>query len=129
MPEFFINTFTHPAFTAAIGFLAGHFLAIGRDRRKEFNDAAGVVYLKLIEERRNPRPFASGPDESEFDVFSQHLSARKRSSFCTAIEKYNKTKEEADIGMYEGVIGGGHYTNPSLIVKEIDNLLKFTMRR
>ncbi len=129
MSEFFINTFTHPAFTAAIGFLAGHFLAIGRDRRKEFNEAAGVIYRKLIEERRNPNPFNFGPTDSEFDVFGQHLSARKRSSFYNAIGKYNKAKEGADIGSYEGVIGGGHYTNPSLIVKEIDNLLKFTKRR
>jgi hypothetical protein len=38
--EFLVNTLTHPAFTAIIGFIAGHYLAIGRDRRKEYIDAS-----------------------------------------------------------------------------------------
>lgn len=112
-----------------IGAWLNHHFSGNRDKRKEFNDVAAVIYKKLIEERRNPSPFASGPTETEFDVFSQHLSDEKRSSFYVAIEKYNKTKNEADIGTYEGLAGGGYYTNPSLIIKEIDNLLEYTKRR
>jgi hypothetical protein len=50
MSEFIINTLTHPAFTAIIGFLAGHFFAIGRARRKEFNEAANVFREAFIPE-------------------------------------------------------------------------------
>lgn len=50
MPEFLINTLTHPAFTAAIGFLAGHFLAIGRDRRKEYVAAASTFRNTILTE-------------------------------------------------------------------------------
>jgi len=112
-----------------IGAWLNHHFSGNRDRRKEFNDAASVIHEKLIEERRNPSPFPTGPTETEFEIFAQHLTATERNNFNKAIEKYNKTKEEAEITMLEGVIGCGRYTNPSLIVKEIDNLLKFTKRR
>jgi hypothetical protein len=127
--QFLITILTHPAFTAAIGFLAGHFLAIGRDRRKEFNEAAKVINEKLFKERRNPTPLASVPSDTERDVFAQHLFFVKRRNFYYAVEKYNKIKEDADIRMLEGVIGCGRYKNESLIINEINNLLRYTKRR
>jgi len=67
LPEFLVNTLTHPAFTAIVGFVAGHFFAIGRDRRKEFNDAS----------------------EKLRDAFAPELSTLKNPTFDTTIDPYN----------------------------------------
>lgn len=112
-----------------IGAWLNHFFSGNRDRRKEFNDAAIGINKKLIEEQRNPHPLTVGPSEIEFDVFAQYISPTDRSNFYKAIEKYNKAKDAAKIVQLEGVPGVIHYKNPSLIINEIENLLKFSKRR
>jgi len=127
MPEFFINTLTHPAFTAAIGFLAGHFLAIGRDRRKEFNEAAEILTIKLIAERNNASPFVHCPTDIEFEIFSLHLPFWKRGRFNRCIKKYKKTK--IDNQCQNGESGEIYYHDKGPIVSVVTELLKFTERK
>lgn len=67
--ELFSNIFTHPAFTAIVGFLAGHFLAIGRDKRKEFNEAATKFRNAFTETRkiiRESHPGTVKPGQTDF---------------------------------------------------------------
>ena len=53
MTDLAMAILTHPAFgvvTFLIGMLAGNYLAIGRDRRKEFNQAAATFKSKVLSE-------------------------------------------------------------------------------
>lgn len=48
--------------TFLVGLIAGNWLAIGRDRRKEFNAAIGPLRAMLLKERDIPSPVSPRPD-------------------------------------------------------------------
>ncbi len=75
----YIVTVTQPLFTAIVGFLAGHSLAVRRERRKEFNLAAKEFRDAFISIRQR-----LNKNESIRDILTQefkaHDAAKKRFS-------------------------------------------------
>ncbi len=127
-----IKILTTPLFslvTLLLGFLIGNRLAIGRDRRKEFNTAADVLDEILTKERDSPRPYSN----IDFYPFRRVLSKWDLRSLNKCVEKYEKTKNDAprfysqDCGGL--VIVGCFYQDSTPIIVEIDKLLKFTKRK
>ena len=83
MQEFIKGVVTHPLFsihTGLIGVWGGFRLGISQDRRKEFNEAADV----LFEELRNKvlRP--------DFERFRRRLYWCRRCSFDRCVNEYHK---------------------------------------
>jgi hypothetical protein len=72
-------------FCGLVGGLIGHWLSLGRDRRKERNAAAQTVTATLMRTRRL--------DPIEADHFMQLLPRRERTRFLRAAERHQKAAE------------------------------------
>jgi hypothetical protein len=112
---------------ALLGNWLSHYFSGNRDRRKEFNEAAEVLNIKLIAERNNASPFAHSPTDIEFELFSQHLPFWKRVSFDGCVKQYRKTKTDNQYTSSE--YGDISYHDKDLIVSAVTELLKFTKRK
>ena len=137
--QLFINVITHPAF-AVVTFLGGvwfgnHF-ALGRDRRKEFNEAAEIMFEDLRKERKFPTLESS----IDFDKFRRVLNDREKRLFNKCIKEYEKVKAEQKNNVYSPVdfcigyegrfaMADYSYQDSTPIKAAIDNLLKFTERK
>ena len=81
--------------TNIVLFLAGLFVgnkqAIGRDKRKEFNEAAMPIYKKLIIQVQNLEQKKYHPDsltEDELISFSIHVNRWSQKKYLTIIKEY-----------------------------------------
>jgi hypothetical protein len=139
MNDLVISLVTHPAFgvvTFFIGLWGGNHFALGRDRRKEFNDAAEVMCEILKKEHKYPTPGSN----LDFSTFKRFLSKKESRRFNLAVEEYENAKAEQKDKLFSPLdfcIGDeGRFVNPakqyqdsSTIKDAIDNLLKFTERK
>ncbi len=67
--------------TFLIGLVGGNRLAIGRDRRKEFNTAIEPIRGMLIKERARPSPMSPSPDSTDIELISSMFGRRKAKRF------------------------------------------------
>lgn len=117
-------------FFSTIGIFIGNWLAIGRDKRKEFNETADILAEIITKERGNLYPISNVID---FYAFRRILGKRELIRFDKCVEKYEKTKNDAviDYSKADGPFCGGspYYHDPIPIIATIDKLLKFTKRK
>jgi len=114
--------------TAIVGFLAGHFLAIGRDRRKEFNDAADALAKILSKEKVFPNPQGCIID---FSTFRRVLSNKELSRFDRCVVEFENAKKDTktNINHNNGRDALMLYHNTSSIITAIEKLEEFTKRK
>lgn len=120
MQEIIYKTITHPLFfipASGIGYLLGHWLAIGKDRRKEFNEVADILFRELTDEVISP----------DFKTFRRRLPWCKHKAFDKCVTEYkearsNKNKTEPDS------FGRRQIKDTSLLNTTREKLLKFTKR-
>ncbi len=68
-----------------LGLLLGHWLALGRDKRREFNEAAAPIRRWAARHVSDPRNHAGEmPTDAEIDAFSQRLGWWNRRKFDRA---------------------------------------------
>ena len=115
-----------PFLTLLIGMVLGNRLAIGRDKRKEFNDMANPLFNELESQRalvlrnRFPRS-ANDMNELTFIPFKRLLSNKKSKQFDLAVANYLEAK--GNCGEYEK--GKYKLTNPELLSSAIENIQNF----
>jgi hypothetical protein len=93
--DFFIGILTSPAFpifTGLIGFLLGHYLAIGRDRRKELNELIKPVRIMLWFIRDYPFSNAMQPSNIDYRLIREKLPFWKRRGFDRAVKSFEQSK-------------------------------------
>lgn len=73
-----------PVLTFLLGLIVGHWLALGRDRRKERNEASAPVREWFLREVEEPDPYSKRPSLAQRDAFVQCLSAREQRAFGDA---------------------------------------------
>lgn len=110
-----------------IGFLIGNYLAIGRDRRREFNALIDPIRAKLFFERKYPGTDSGLIVGFTFVAIRERLLFWKRKGFDIAIDNYKKSKgvdnQERD------TMGGFSYKDRAIIVHAIDDLMKYLKPR
>ena len=76
-----------------IGGIAGNRLAIGRDRRREFNALIDPIRSDLIRIQMHASNGLKGPWVITFPLIREQLSFWKRRGFDRAIEHYKQCKD------------------------------------
>ena len=112
--------------TFFIGLGVGHWLALGRDKRREFNDAASPIREWLLQQIKSPSPMASSPATIELDLFIQCLPFWSRKGFSSA---YEKQKQEREKAIARDSVGGVFYSEVGLIVEALRKCLPYTERK
>jgi len=113
--------------TFLLGLLLGNWLAIGRDKRKEFNDAVAPVRSWLLSERDELSPYNKSPSRNEMDLFVHYLRPWQRSRFRRSLERYRAACQAA---MYQDGVGQAFYrTDSPELHQELVRLLKYVDRR
>lgn len=123
---------TNPLFgvlTALIGFFCGHRVALWRDRRKEFNEVADILFRALLTEKKGmagPSPLVAGPSIEDFHVFRRHLGWLRRRQFDIALRDYQKAKGPEN--HTRNVVGDVFYEDDLRVSYAINRLIEFTER-
>ena len=127
MWNFFQQTLLNPALGliwGLIGFLIGNKLALGRDKRREFNKIIEPIRTNLLEEK------ISGGHLMVFvftniDILKirEKLPFWKRRRFDIAIKKYKESKNNENIE--SNSMGGASFKNTEIVIHAINKLLKF----
>jgi hypothetical protein len=108
------------------GLLLGNWLAIGRDRRREFNDAADGIVAKLIEQKRRMSPSSPPPTSLEIYRVEQLLRPWQRRRFRATMEEYRQARRES--GVHDAP-GGVVYSDPTRIHSSIEHILRYLRPR
>jgi|SRR5690348_4907731 len=112
--------------TFLLGLLLGNWLAIGRDRRKEFNEAVTPIRIWLLRAKDNESPCTPWPPREIFDRFLHYLRPWQRSVFVRHFQKYRSLLEEGETTDAAGQV---HYKDGPEIRGELNALFKYTKRR
>ena len=109
--------------TFAAGLVIGHWLVIGRDKRKEFNEAARPIRVFLLGRQEALSPTDDQPSASEWDAFESCLSRWQRAQFMEARKEHD--------GYHTGTCAYGMvpYPDPGQVHSCVRALLAFTERR
>lgn len=106
--------------SALLGGIVGHWLAIGRDRRKEFNEHASALYKDLETQRitlldgHYPKVLAT----LDFCHVRRMLSRQKRAQLDSTLRDYEVAKETCG----EYVNGIYVLQQPEVLMQQIDAL-------
>ena len=111
--------------TALIGYLIGNWLAIGRDKRHEYNALISPIRSELLGVRNNPGSNLTGAWEITFALICEKLPFWKRKGFNRAVESYNKSKSSENINRNIDDMGGWSYKDTEWIVHAVNDLLKY----
>jgi hypothetical protein len=112
---------------ALIGYLVSNRLAIGRNKRREFNDLISPIRRELLGIRNNSHSKLTGAWMITFSLIHDKLPRWKRRGFERAIQHYKESKS------YENLkpdgMGGFLDGDNSDIVHAINDLLKYLKPR
>jgi hypothetical protein len=112
------------------GLVIGNWLAIGRDKRKEFNEAADEVHLTLIKQKeniKNGRAVKRGPEEKDLEKFKRRISFFKKKSFNRSLKKYKDVTSGENWN--RDYAGDTSYKDPEKVINAINGLIEFTNRK
>ena len=109
------------------GFLLGHWLALGRDKRREFNEITKPIRDRIIAVREAPHPLHSELfSAADIDLVNSVLPFWQRKRFTRSCNAYKREKNgPVSIGEF-GVL---YYQDTREMVKQLNRLLSFLNRK
>lgn len=123
--EVFVNVILFIA-----GLVFGNWLAIGRDKRKEFNDVADKVYLALKKQKERVKEsdaVISGPDDDDLERLKRILSIFKKKRFVKCINRYRAVTSSDN--WKRDQVGQAFYKDSEIVLQAIDELIQHTSRK
>lgn len=113
-----------------IGGLVGNRLAMGRDRRKEYNEIANELYERLenqalIAKNGHFPNDANGLDNASFIAWRRKLSDRQNKRLDIAIKEYAAAKQQC--GFFE--TGFYQFNKAEILIEAIRKLQTFVWQR
>lgn len=112
--------------TFLLGLLLGNWLAIGRDKRKEFNEAAAPIRGWLLRAKDDPNPYTAWPSAQELDRFVHYLWPWQKARFARRLARYRSLHASAQV---QDAAGQMFYGDVSEIRRELNGLFKYTAAR
>lgn len=119
-------TFQASLLTFCLGLWLGHRLNLGRERRKELNEAINAVRPILLAERDRPSPYDSAISRAEADLIEHRLPIWYRARFRKALARYKQCKQDS---VERDKAGGVFYQNTDAIVFSVNELLRLLKPR
>ena len=112
--------------TFLLGLLLGNWLAIGRDKRKEFNEAGAPIRGWLLKAKDKPSPFGRWPTDQEIDRFIHCLSPWRRSSFVKHLSDYRALHHSVQVTDAAGQVS---YIVDAGVRRKLNELFRYTKPR
>ena len=116
-----------PFITLFIGGLIGNWLALSRDKRKEFNEAASLLF-ETLEIQKSVALSGSFPatanetDKTTFIQIKRKITFCKRKGFEKAIDKYVQAKNECG---HRNNHGEYIFDKPEILLAAIEDIQKY----
>jgi len=109
------------------GILIGNWIAIGRDKRKEYNEAAEPIRSIFLMFREHPTRSYGEPTVVEVDRLMQRSPRRKRRGLSMALDRYKRAKKDA---YYQDTTDGEwFYRDTHEVRRSIEEILSYTNPR
>lgn len=112
--------------TFLLGMIVGHWLAVHRDRRREFNEAVQPIRKWLLSETERPSAYNQRPSRIEFDTFMSCLPWWKRRGFRAALERQERARKAVET---RDSLGGVDYGDADAIRAALRVCLRYTERQ
>lgn len=113
-------------FTFAAGLFLGHRLSLGREKRKEFNEAIQPVRTFFLAESESPSARRKRPSQAEFDLLLQVMFPWHRRGLRSALEAFYNAKRSAEV---RNELGEVLYSDTTAIKEAAHRVLSCTKRR
>lgn len=111
MLEEILDSPATPVVTFLIGLVVGHWLAVHRDKRKEYNELVAPIRQKIAAETRYTVPHRAVISRDEADAVWARMNLVSRFHFLKACERYWQAQEE----QYQDELGQPLYVNPDAV--------------
>ena len=109
-----------PVFTFLVGLVVGHWLAIHRDQRKEYNELVTPLRKKVASEAEHPSAMIIAISRHDADAIGARLNIVRNFKFMKACERYWKAKE----GKQQDKLGQPFHTDENAVRESAKQLLK-----
>lgn len=109
-----------PILTFLIGLVVGHWFAIHRDKRKEYNELIAPLRKKVASEAFDPSTSIIAITRHDADAIGARLNIVRNFKFMKACERYWKAKE----GKQQDKLGQPFHTDENAVRDAAKKLLK-----
>ncbi len=111
--------------TFFLGLALGNRLAIGRDKRKELNEAVKPIRAWLLSQADSPSPYMKVPPAEKIDLFANCLSFWKKKEFlkCWANQEELRRRSQT-----QDPLGQVFYRNEEDICEAVKKCIPYTKR-
>lgn len=109
-----------PLLTFLLGLVIGHWLAINRDQRKEYNELVTPLRKKVSAEAKSPSPMIVAISRDDAYAIRARFNVVRRVNFMKACDRYWKAKEDTK----QDEFGQSFHPNQDAIREAAKQLLK-----
>lgn len=113
--------------TFFLGLILGHWLTLGRDKRKEFNEVSSPIRAWILSEMAAPSPQGGYPSVISMDTFESYLNPLARKRFRAACKAMIAARERQSFQSQAS--GDMLYKEAGEVGNAFSRMLPFTKRR